>query len=85
MKKERCDYCENGILEFKIIREYFRYREELVAIENTPVFVCNHCGEHYHNAKIARKLREIVEKRSLIQETIPVPIVNFDQVQLGGQ
>ena len=48
-------------------------------IDNVPAYVCNTCGEHYHLAPVAKKLRNIAENRSKIEEWISVPITTFDK------
>ncbi|MBM3240976.1 type II toxin-antitoxin system MqsA family antitoxin [Candidatus Poribacteria bacterium] len=79
MENERCDFCHEGRLKAQNVREYYRYQGEIVIIDNVPAYVCNTCGEHYHLAPVAKKLRNIAENRSKIEEWISVPITTFDK------
>ncbi|MBI1930795.1 YgiT-type zinc finger protein [Candidatus Poribacteria bacterium] len=79
MENERCDFCHEGRLHVQMVREYYRYQGDLVIIDNVPAYVCNTCGEHYHLARVAKKLRSIAENRSEIKERIPVPITTFEK------
>ncbi len=78
MDNERCDFCHEGRLKAQTVREYYKYHGDLVIIDNVPAYVCNTCGEHYHFAQVAKKLRHIAENRSKIRERVSVPITTFE-------
>ena len=79
MENERCDFCHEGRLKVQTVREYYRYQGGLVIIDEVPAYVCDTCGEHYHLAPIAKKLRRIAKNRSKIKERISVPITTFNK------
>jgi YgiT-type zinc finger domain-containing protein len=82
MEGDRCDFCREGRLELQRIREYYRHEGDLVVIDNVPVYVCNVCGERYHVAEVAKRLRHIARQKHLIKETICFPCTAFDNAEL---
>jgi YgiT-type zinc finger domain-containing protein len=78
MENERCDFCHEGKLRAQTVREYYKDQKGLVIIDDVPAYVCNTCGEHYHLAQVAKRLRCIAENRSKIEKRISVPITTFE-------
>lgn len=79
MEGERCDFCEEGLLILREVREYYRHRDDLIVIDNVPTYVCNVCGERYHAAEVAKRLRRIAENKHLIQATQSFPHTVFER------
>jgi YgiT-type zinc finger domain-containing protein len=82
MEGDRCDFCGEGQLVPKRVREYYRHEGDLVVIDNVPAYVCTVCGEHYHVADVAKQLRRIAQRKHLIKETICFPCTAFDNTEL---
>jgi YgiT-type zinc finger domain-containing protein len=78
MEGERCDFCAEGRLESRRVREYYRHADDLVVMDDVPAFVCSVCGERYHVAVVAKQLRRIAQGKHLIQGTICIPCTTFD-------
>ena len=74
---DTCEFCE-GTMEYRHILARFRYLKETIYIENVPVWVCNHCGEQYFEAKVYKRLEAIARQRHVIQRTITFPLAEFD-------
>ena len=79
MNNDTCEYCE-GEMEYqnKMIR--FRYEGQIIYVEHVPVWVCNHCGEEYFDAKVYKHLEEIARQREKIQREISFPLATFEMV-----
>jgi YgiT-type zinc finger domain-containing protein len=79
MTGEVCVRCCAGHLEATRGREYFRYDQSLVIIEDVPAWVCNKCGERYHHARVYKKMRQIAAHSDEITEHVRVPIAHYQQ------
>ncbi len=77
LEGERCDFCKNGILESKKVREIYKRNNEIVIIDDVPTFVCNYCGERYFLADVSKKMRAIAESRDRIKNKISVPLAEY--------
>jgi len=76
-KPDSCEFCD-GELEFRRVLARFRYKGETIYVENTPAWVCKHCGEQYFDAPIYKRLEQIAEHRGRIQRIITFPLAEFD-------
>ena len=75
---ERCDFCENGKLRFKLCREIIKREEDLTIVEKVPTFICNYCGMRYHLAEVTKKMNSIAMNKSELKHKISVPIAEYD-------
>ena len=66
MEGDRCDFCLEGRLKSRQVREYYRTGKGLVVIERVPSYVCDKCGERYYDAHVAKSRDKGV--RNLILE-----------------
>ena len=74
---EICTQCCVGRLAAKRGREYFRYKEELVIIENVPAWVCNKCGERCHRSEVFKRMRQIAAAKGRITKHVRVPVARY--------
>lgn len=65
-------------LDEQLILARFRYKGDTIYVENTPAWVCKHCGEQYFDAPIYKRLEAIAEHRDQIQRIIAFPLAEFD-------
>jgi YgiT-type zinc finger domain-containing protein len=79
MMGEVCVRCCEGDLKATRGREYFRYRQSLVIIEDVPAWVCNKCGERYHQARVYKKMRQIAAHREQITEHVSIPVAHYQE------
>ena len=79
MNKDRCEFCE-GEMEYQNKMVRFRYKGQTIYVENVPVWVCNHCGEEYFDAKVYKHLEEIARQHKRIQRQISFPLATFEMV-----
>jgi len=79
MTGEICARCCEGRLEAKRGREYFRYGQAFVIIEDVPAWVCNKCGERYHHARVYKKMRQIAAHSDQITEHVSVPFARYQE------
>ena len=77
LEEERCDFCYNGNLQFKLCREIIKQGKELEIIENVPTFICNHCGMRYHLAEVTKKMNAIASNKAKLKHKISVPIAEY--------
>ena len=78
LEGERCDFCNNGKLQFKFCREIIKEGKELTIIENVPTFSCNHCGMRYHLAEVTKKMNAIARNKGKLKHQISVPIAEYE-------
>ena len=77
MTGEVCVRCCEGHLEATRGREYFRHGQSLVIIEDVPAWVCNKCGERYHQARVYKKMRQIAAHSDQIAEHVSIPVARY--------
>jgi YgiT-type zinc finger domain-containing protein len=78
MEGEICDFCLEGSLERRLVREYYRVRKGLVVMENVPAYVCDRCGERYYDANVAKQMRKLSTLGKQIKQRISFPLVRFE-------
>ncbi|OGE10144.1 hypothetical protein A3A60_00570 [Candidatus Curtissbacteria bacterium RIFCSPLOWO2_01_FULL_42_26] len=75
-----CFFCK-GKTEVRNVNVDFRWKDKLFVVKNVPLEVCSQCGEKYYSAQISKKLDEFVKKQAeakiRVQETIQVPVLNW--------
>jgi YgiT-type zinc finger domain-containing protein len=84
MEGEICDFCLEGSLERRLVREYYRVRKGLVVMENVPAFVCDRCGERYYDANVAKQMRKLSTLGKQIKQRISFPLVRFEGKKATG-
>jgi YgiT-type zinc finger domain-containing protein len=77
MKPDKCEFCEGG-MEYRNTLVRFRYKGQTIYVEHVPVWVCNHCGEQYFEAKIYKHLETIARQKERIQREISFPLATFE-------
>ncbi|MDM8526948.1 type II toxin-antitoxin system MqsA family antitoxin [Anaerolineales bacterium HSG24] len=75
--EDKCEFCI-GVMKQGRILARFRFRNEIIYIENVPAWVCNRCGEQYFDAPIYKRLELIAQHREMIQRSISFPLAEFD-------
>ena len=75
--EDKCEFCI-GVMKQRRILARFRFRNEIIYIENVPAWVCNRCGEQYFDAPIYKRLELIAQHREMIQRSISFPLAEFD-------
>jgi YgiT-type zinc finger domain-containing protein len=76
---EVCVRCCEGNLETTRGREYFRFGQSLVIIENVPAWVCPKCGERYHSAHVYKKMRQIAAHKDQLTEHVSIPVARYQE------
>jgi YgiT-type zinc finger domain-containing protein len=79
MAGEVCVRCCEGRLKATRGREYFRHGQSLVIIEDVPAWVCDKCGERYHQASVYKKMRQIAAHSDQIVEHIRIPVARYQE------
>ena len=79
MNRDTCEFCEGEMIyQTKMVR--FRYKGQTICVEHAPVWVCNHCGEEYFDAKVYKHLEQVARQRERIQREISFPLAAFEMV-----
>jgi YgiT-type zinc finger domain-containing protein len=76
MKKDPCEFCD-GFVEKTVTRVPFRYRKELIYVDNVPAEKCTKCGELYFEAAVYKRLERIAEGRKAIRTKITFPLADY--------
>lgn len=79
MEGDRCDFCFEGKLRLRQVREYYRARKSLVVIEKVPAYVCDKCGERYYEAHVAKQMRRLAKNGTHIKARISFPLARFQE------
>ena len=79
MEGDRCDFCFEGKLRPRQIREYYRVGKSLVVMEKVPAYVCDKCGERYYEARVAKQMRRLAKKGAHVKARISFPLVRFEE------
>ena len=84
MEGETCDFCLEGSLERRLVREYYRVKKGLVVMEHVPAYVCDRCGERYYDADVAKQMRKLSTLGKQIKRRISFPLVRFEGKKATG-
>ncbi len=79
MEGDRCDFCLEGRLRSRQVREYYRAGKSLVVMDGVPAYVCEKCGERYYEANVAKKMRQLAKKGPRVKERISFPLIHFQE------
>jgi len=79
MEGDRCDFCWEGRLRSRQVREYYRVGKSLVVMEGVPAYVCEKCGERYYDAHVAKKMRRLAKKGPRVKEKVSFPLIHFQE------
>ena len=74
---DRCEFCD-GTMEHRQSRVPFKFHGQTLYVDDTPVWVCTHCGEHYFDAPVYKRLETIARQRERITERICFPLAAYD-------
>jgi YgiT-type zinc finger domain-containing protein len=72
-----CEFC-NGKVRRSTIRARFQFKGQTTYVDRVPAWVCDHCGEHYFDAPVYKRLEEIARHRARIKKTIQFPLARYD-------
>jgi YgiT-type zinc finger domain-containing protein len=77
----RFDPCEQcgGKVRLKRVTVDFRRKGKLFIFENTPIGVCQKCGERYYPGPVLERMEELASHEELITESVRVPKVDFSE------
>lgn len=74
-----CFFCGGPLKRKKVdIARY--WGRELIALNDVPSLVCTQCGEKYFEAKVSKKMDQIIQealKRKTPISKIDVPVLQF--------
>jgi YgiT-type zinc finger domain-containing protein len=84
MEGDRCDFCSDGRLTSRQVREYYRAGKGLVVIEKVPAYVCDKCGERYYEAHVAKQMRQLVKKAPRARARISFPLIRFQEIRASA-
>ena len=74
-----CEFCEGSMgHQTKLVR--FRYKGQTIYVDHVPVWICNHCGEEYFDAKVYKHLEDIARQRERIHQVISFPLADFEML-----
>ena len=79
MEGDRCDFCLEGRLSPRQVREYYRAGKSLVVMERVPAYVCEKCGERYYEAHVAKQMRQLAKKAPRVKSRISFPLIRFQE------
>ena len=75
MEGDRCDFCLDGRLRSRQVREYYRDGKGLVVMERVPADVCEKFGERYFDAGVAKEMRRLAKKGPRVKKRVSFPLV----------
>jgi len=84
MEGDRCDFCLEGRLRSRQVREYYRTGKSLVVIERVPSYVCDKCGERYYEAHVAKQMRQLAKKGARVKTRISFPLIQFQDKKISA-
>ena len=79
MEGDRCDFCLEGRLKSRQVREYYRAGKGLVVMERVPAYVCERCGERYYQADVAKQMRQLAKRAPRAKARISFPLIRFEE------
>ncbi len=79
MEGDRCDFCLEGKLRSRLVREYYRAGKSLVVMESVPAYVCEKCGERYYDGHVAKRMRQLAKKGAHVKERVSFPLIYFQE------
>jgi len=79
MEGDRCDFCFEGRLRSRQVREYYRAGKSLVVMEKVPGYVCDKCGERYYEAGVAKQMRQLAKRAPRVKARISFPLIHFQE------
>jgi YgiT-type zinc finger domain-containing protein len=65
-KNIKCDFCENGVTESRLISKTFRRFGNEFLLENIKAEVCTNCGEAYLDSKTIKEIDSKIEQDLLL-------------------
>lgn len=81
-KQYRCPRCGGEKLSRQLIKSTFWHGERLVLVDDIPAFVCESCGERFHDEATARTLERMQGEGFAADEAkghLHVPIISFSR------
>lgn len=78
MKKEtKCDVCgKSGVMEKKVTRSFGK-GDNVVVIDDIPLFVCPHCGENYFSAETLQEVERIRMHQDGLKARCMAPVLTY--------
>jgi YgiT-type zinc finger domain-containing protein len=78
MKKEtKCDICgKSSVMEKKITRSFGK-GDNVVVIDDIPLFVCSHCGESYFSAETLQEIERIRMHHGGLKARCMAPVLTY--------
>jgi YgiT-type zinc finger domain-containing protein len=77
-----CSFCGGEVTVRKVELDY-RHKGELYVFRQVPAGVCQQCGEKYLTADIAKTIEHTIQTRQRWDETIAVPVANFESAAMA--
>ncbi len=75
--QERCEFCD-GTLVKQLVRARFAFKGQTVYVDHVPAWVCTHCGEHYYDAPVYKRLELIAKQAHRIKKKVMFPLADYD-------
>ena len=72
-----CAHCNAGTVQLKHVTRSFGKGEDLLVIENIPMWSCSRCGESYFTAQTMHELERIKALRKSVAMPRSVPVALF--------
>ena len=75
----KCEFC-GGDTKLKQVKRQHWLNGKLYIVENMDAEVCTECGERYFHAKTLDDVDALLSKQHMIEETLSVEVVRFNQI-----
>jgi YgiT-type zinc finger domain-containing protein len=72
-------HCASGRVQLKYVTRSYGKGNDLLVIENIPMWSCPSCGESYFSAQTLHEIERIKALRKSVAKSRPVPVAAFEK------
>jgi len=76
---QTCVNCEAGKAQLKFVTRSYGKGENLLVIEEIPMWSCASCGESYFTAQTMHEIERIKALRKSVAKARSVPVASFER------
>jgi YgiT-type zinc finger domain-containing protein len=77
--KSGCAQCSSDRVSLKYVTRSYGKGNDLLVIENIPMWSCPSCGESYFSAQTMHEIERIKALRKSVAKSRPVPVAAFEK------
>jgi YgiT-type zinc finger domain-containing protein len=72
-------HCASGRVQLKYVTRSYGKGNDLLVVENIPMWSCPSCGESYFSAQTLHEIERIKALRKSVAKSRPVPVAAFEK------